>query len=121
MKSMSNYITTYTGRHFEPTNPDLEAICIEDIAHALSLITCGNGHVKTFWSVGEHCLCCAKEAAAREEVSSVVQDYPIPLSLSPMSPCDTIFAFGNRNYELCRIRVVKTRDRGFVTTIEEIK
>ena len=45
----------------------------------------------------------------------------VPLSLSPMSPCDTIFAFGNRNYELCRIRVVKTRDRGFVTTIEEIK
>ena len=21
--------------------------------------------MKTFWSVGEHCLCCAKEAAAR--------------------------------------------------------
>ena len=62
---MSNYITTYTGKHFEPTNPDQEAICIEDIAHALSLITRGNGHVKTFWSVGEHCLCCAKEAAAR--------------------------------------------------------
>ena len=62
---MSSYITTYTGKHFEPTNPDQEAICIGDIAHALSLITRGNGHVKTFWSVGEHCLCCAKEAAAR--------------------------------------------------------
>ena len=62
---MSSYITTYTGKHFEPTNPNQEAICIEDIAHALSLITRGNGHVKTFWSVGEHCLCCAKEAAAR--------------------------------------------------------
>ena len=62
---MSNYITTYTGRHFEPTNPDSAAICIEDIAHALSLITRGNGHVKTFWSVGEHCLCCAREAVAR--------------------------------------------------------
>ena len=62
---MSNFITTYTGRHFEPANPDPDAICIEDIAHALSLITRGNGHVKTFWSVGEHCLCCAKEAAVR--------------------------------------------------------
>ena len=49
---MSSYITTYTGKHFEPTNPDQEAICIGDIAHALSLITRGNGHVKTFWSVG---------------------------------------------------------------------
>ena len=62
---MSNYITTYTGVHFEPTDPKPERIRIEDIAHALSLICRGNGHVRTFWSVGEHCLCCAKEAAAR--------------------------------------------------------
>ena len=62
---MSHYITTYTGLHFEPTNPKPESIRIEDIAHALSLICRGNGHVKTFWSVGEHCICCAKEAAAR--------------------------------------------------------
>lgn len=31
----------------------------------LSLICRGNGHVQTFWSVGQHCICCAKEAAAR--------------------------------------------------------
>ena len=62
---MSEYITTYTGNHFKPTNPYPELIRIEDIAHALSLICRGNGHVKTFWSVGEHCICCAKEAAAR--------------------------------------------------------
>ena len=35
---MSEYITTYTGHHFKPTNPDPELIRIEDIAHALSLI-----------------------------------------------------------------------------------
>ena len=62
---MSEYITTYTGQHFEPTNPDPELIRIEDIAHALSMICRGNGHVKTFWSVGQHCICCAKEAAGR--------------------------------------------------------
>ena len=62
---MSNYITTYTGKHFWPLDPDPEMICIEDIAHALSMICRGNGHVKTFWSVGEHCLWCAKEAHAR--------------------------------------------------------
>ena len=32
---MSEYITTYTGNHFKPTNPDPELIRIEDIAHAL--------------------------------------------------------------------------------------
>ena len=62
---MSEYITTYTGQHFEPTNPDPELIRIEDIAHALSMLCRGNGHVKTFWSVGQHCICCAREAAAR--------------------------------------------------------
>lgn len=62
---MSEYITTHTGNHFESMNPNLELICIEDIAHALSLMCRGNGHVKTFWSVGQHCICCAKEAAER--------------------------------------------------------
>lgn len=59
------YITTYTGKHFYPTAPDAEQIDIRDIAHALSLICRGNGHVKTFFSVGQHCLACAKEAVSR--------------------------------------------------------
>ena len=63
---MADYITTYTGIHFFPTEPDPEGICIEDIAHALSLLCRGNGHVSTFWSVGQHCIICAREAAARE-------------------------------------------------------
>ena len=62
---MSNCITTYTGEHFDPVNPDSEKICIRDIAHALSLICRGNGHVSTFFSVGQHCIVCAEEAAAR--------------------------------------------------------
>lgn len=62
---MGDYITTYTGKHFEPSDPDPEMILIEDIAHALSLICRGNGHVKSFWSVGQHCINCAKEASAR--------------------------------------------------------
>lgn len=62
---MGEFITTYTGQHFEPTNPNPELIRIEDIAHALSMLCRGNGHVKTFWSVGQHCICCAREAAAR--------------------------------------------------------
>ena len=69
---MSNYITTYTGKHLEPTNPTADKICVEDIAHALSMLCRGNGHVKTFWSVGEHCICCAKEAAAQGLPSRMV-------------------------------------------------
>ncbi len=62
---MSDYITTYTGVHLCPTAPDPQLLRIEDVAHALSLLCRGNGHVKTFFSVGQHCLFCAKEALAR--------------------------------------------------------
>lgn len=62
---MPEYITTYTGRHFYPTRPNPADIVIEDIAHALSFLCRGNGHVNKFWSVAEHCICCAKEAEAR--------------------------------------------------------
>lgn len=60
-----SYITTYTGKYFDPTSPDMSKVDIRDIAHALSLTCRGNGHVKTFFSVGQHCILCAKEAEAR--------------------------------------------------------
>ncbi|MFQ8954517.1 MAG: hypothetical protein ACLR6X_01040 [Mediterraneibacter gnavus] len=44
---MSEYITTYTGKYFNPTQPNPDLISIQDIAHALSLICRGNGHVQT--------------------------------------------------------------------------
>lgn len=62
---MADYIKTYSGLHMEPTAPKAESIRIEDISHALSLICRGNGHVKTFFSVGQHCIRCALEAEAR--------------------------------------------------------
>lgn len=62
---MSDYITTYTGVHIVPTRPEAGLIRIADIAHALSLTCRGNGHVKTFFSVGQHCIHCALEAKAR--------------------------------------------------------
>ena len=65
-------ITTYTGLHMDPLEPSADLICIEDIAHALSLLCRGNGHVKTFWSVGQHCIACAKEAEARKLPERIV-------------------------------------------------
>lgn len=62
---MADYITTYTGIHFYPLEPEADKIYIEDIAHALSLLCRGNGHVKHFFSVGQHCINCALEAMAR--------------------------------------------------------
>ncbi len=60
-----SYITTYTGKHIDPTNPDMTQVNIQDIAHALSLICRGNGQVKSFFSVGQHCINAAREAIER--------------------------------------------------------
>lgn len=47
-EKIMSYITTYTGNHFDPINPDPELINIVDIAHALPMICRGNGQVSTF-------------------------------------------------------------------------
>ena len=60
-----SYITTVTGIHFYPLNPNPKDIDIEDIAHALSLICRANGHFRHFYSVAQHCIACAEEAIER--------------------------------------------------------
>ncbi len=60
-----SYITTYTGKHFDPVEIDVELIDIRDIAHSLSLLCRGNGHLQHFYSVGQHCVNCLREAEAR--------------------------------------------------------
>ena len=59
-----DYITTYTKIHFSPLKPMPEHIKIEDIAHALSLMTRANGHFKRFYSVAQHSINCTYEARA---------------------------------------------------------
>ena len=58
-------IMTYTGTMFDPLNPKPDQIDSRDIAHALSMLCRANGHFKTFYSVGQHCVNCMQEAAAR--------------------------------------------------------
>jgi hypothetical protein len=62
---MKYYILTYTKTRFEPLQPVIEGIHIEDIAHALSMLARANGHFPQFYSVGQHSLNCCKEAKAR--------------------------------------------------------
>ena len=56
---------TYTGLQVNPMNIQDEDIRTEDIAHALSLLCRGGGHMKQLYTVGQHCLNCANEAKAR--------------------------------------------------------
>lgn len=58
-------ILTYSRVMFDPVHPKPELIRIRDIAHALSMLCRANGHFTTFYSVGQHCINCTREAAAR--------------------------------------------------------
>ena len=58
-------MNTYTGKRFDPMQMTPEEVSLRDIAHALSLLCRGGGHMKYFYTVGLHSLNCALEAASR--------------------------------------------------------
>ncbi|MDD5017646.1 MAG: phosphohydrolase [Eubacteriales bacterium] len=60
-----NQILTYTGLYLDPFEIRPDDIRIEDIAHALSMMTRANGHLKHFYSIAQHCVNCAVEAKNR--------------------------------------------------------
>lgn len=68
---MKGCITTFSKVRFNVLDPDQGDILIEDIAHALSLMTRANGHFSDFFSVAQHSLQCAREAIARNYVPQV--------------------------------------------------
>jgi uncharacterized protein len=47
---------TYSGRKFYPLSPHIDAIVIQDIAHATSNICRFTGHCSEFYSVAQHCV-----------------------------------------------------------------
>lgn len=58
-------MNTYIGHKFNPMKITPEDVCLEDIAHALSLVCRGSGQIQWFYSVGQHSINCAREALAR--------------------------------------------------------
>lgn len=49
------YMGTFTGKKFYPNDFKPSDVCIEDVAHALSMECRYGGHTRTFYSVAEHC------------------------------------------------------------------
>jgi hypothetical protein len=53
-------IETFGGRFVDTSNPSVETIALEDIAHALANICRYGGHCATFYSVAEHAVFVSK-------------------------------------------------------------
>jgi len=60
-------IITYTGKWFNVFNPDLKAINIRDIAHALSLQCRWSGHTKFHYSIASHSLWVSKNLVTKQD------------------------------------------------------
>lgn len=58
-------MNTYTGKKFDPLQMKPEDVDLVDIAHALSLLCRGGGHIDHFYTVALHSINCANEAKAR--------------------------------------------------------
>lgn len=82
-----SWMQTYTGKKFWPLDPRPEEICIEDIAHALSLLCRYGGHCLRFYSVAEHSLhvssLCSQEnklwALLHDAAEAYLVDIPRPI------------------------------------------
>jgi hypothetical protein len=49
-------VNTRSGKQVSLLNPQADTICIEDIAHSLSMQCRFNGHTRQFYSVAQHCV-----------------------------------------------------------------
>jgi hypothetical protein len=72
--SKSSWILTFSGRHFDPLNPRARDICIEDIAHALSLQCRFTGHVREFYGVGQHSVYVSEACCADHRLHGLMHD-----------------------------------------------
>lgn len=69
------YMHTYTGKKYFPCDPRPEEVCIEDIAHHLSLQNRFAGATTTAVSVAEHSLFCSQiEGTPEEQLDALMHD-----------------------------------------------
>lgn len=68
------FIQTYSGIHFHPLDPRPEDICIEDIAHHLSLINRYNGACAFPYSVAQHCCYVSDYCSDRNKLWGLLHD-----------------------------------------------
>lgn len=81
-----SWIQTYSGGRFDPLEPDLSAVTMTDIAHALSNTCRFAGHSRHFYSVAQHCVHVSQlvprefafEALMHDAHEALLSDLPAP-------------------------------------------
>lgn len=87
---MNPYILTYTGRHFNFTDP--REIDIVDIAHALANLCRFTGHTRTFCSVAQHSVAVSRLVPREHALAGLMHDASeaylgdVSMPLKPLLP-----------------------------------
>lgn len=69
-----DWMQVYSGRAFYPLDPHVDDIDPVDIAHALSLLCRYGGHVRTYFSVSEHCVLMSHAVAPEHALWALLHD-----------------------------------------------
>lgn len=74
VKSEFAWIQTYSGKRFYPLEPTVESICIEDIAHALSMQCRFTGHSLFHYSVAQHSVLVSYLCDSADRLQALLHD-----------------------------------------------
>ena len=74
MSKEDAWMMTFTGKRFTPFEPNIDDICIEDIAHHLALETRYGGACKYHYSVAQHCVLGAYQAPLELKLPFLLHD-----------------------------------------------
>lgn len=110
-------IRTFSGLYMNVFEPTLEMICIEDIAHALSMQCRFGGHMQTFYSVAQHSCSCALNMPDEYKLQALLHDASEAYIIDIPSPIKK----GLSNYKEIENRLMKliAEKFGFVYPLEK--
>ena len=71
---VGDWIQTFSGARFWPMDPRAEEVRIEDIAHALALVSRFGGHCRVFYSVAQHSVLVSEQCGPEDALAGLLHD-----------------------------------------------
>jgi uncharacterized protein len=68
------WVQTFTGRQVFPSEMEFHDVCIEDIAHSLSMQCRFNGHTDRFYSVAQHSVIVSNNVPRQDALWGLLHD-----------------------------------------------